>query len=218
MSLRTNIITVLRSRHCSRINFNTGAVRINGADYSRIARCVENGQIQVVRSSSVPSSIAIYNKRFNCFVIGSSFSNNLIVHEATHAINDMHRQSIIDVDDEVCAYLAQMIYLFTENPGLQRQMQQPQTIQHSAQAVNLCRTDAQYCNTAAIGLASGIAISFLAGRRIDRTTLLPLRNALNRDPNTHVDPGNPRRSYNGIIRTTIPAEFLRYFQGVIMED
>ena len=218
MSARSLIIAALRSTSCRQLNFQTGAVNINAPAYGTIAMCVENRQIQVVLSSVFPSTHAMYHKAFNCFVTGNSPSQNLIIHEATHAINDWYRRSIQDVDDEVSAYLAQMIFLFSQNLSLQRSMIQPQVVSNTRQVMALCRTDERYCNSAALGLAAGIAINFLSGGRIDRGTLRPLWDALNRDPDTHRNPASTLRSYNGISRTGIPEAMLRDYQGTIVEN
>jgi hypothetical protein len=218
MSLRTDIIDIMKSPHCRRINFQTETIRISGVDYSTIARCIENRHIQVVQSGSLPSTKAVYKRTFNCFIVGSSPSRNLVVHEGTHAINDWHKRNILDVEDEVSAYIAQMVFLFVENPELRTAAQQPRVRQSTNQFLQQCRIDSQYCNTAAIGEASAIAIDILAGRRINADTLRGLRQALARDPDTHTDPQNPRRSYNGVLRTTIPADFLREIQGTVIDN
>lgn len=218
MSLRTEIIDVLKSPHCRRINFQIGTIRISGTDYSTIAQCIENRHIQVVQSARLPSTKAVYKRSFNCFIVGSSPGRNLVVHEGTHAINDWHKRNLLDVEDEVSAYIAQMVFLFVENPALHRGAQQPRLMQRTGLFLQQCRIDSRYCNTAAIGEASAVAIDVLAGRSIAAGTLRALREALAGDPDTHTDPRNPRRAYDGILRTTLPGDFLREIQGTEIVD
>jgi hypothetical protein len=193
VSLRTDIIGILKAPQCQRINFQIGTVRIAGLDYGTIAQCIENGHIQVVQSAKAPSTKAAYNRTFNCFIVGSSPSRNLVVHEGTHAVNDWHKRNLQDVEDEVCAYIAQMMFLFIENPVLGAAAQQPKTKQNTGQVLQKCKIDSQFCNSAAIGEASAIAGDILAGRKMNDGTLQALRQALARDPQTHTDPQNPLR-------------------------
>ncbi len=218
MSLRTDVMTVLRSPNCGRINFQIGSIRVYGGGYRTIATCIENRQIQVVRALAVPSTVAAYNRRYDLLILGTTPSPNLVVHECTHALNDWHRRNILAVEDEVSAYIAQMMFLFLGNPALATAIQQPQVRQRTEQVLQQCRADSQFCNTAAIGEASLIAAEILAGRSPTPATLQALRTALGRDPNTQTDLSNPRRSYDGIHRTEIPATYLQQLQGTVIDN
>ena len=102
MSLRTDIIALMRSPACQAMNLTIDRTRIAGSDFRQIATCIESRSIQVVRSA-VAGSRAAYNRRYNCLLVGPAPSANLVVHEAVHAINDWYRRSLVDVEDEVLA-------------------------------------------------------------------------------------------------------------------
>ena len=99
MSIRTDIIDVLKVTQLPAHQLHAGNGCASLAEYATIAQCVVNGHIQVVQSSVIPSTMAVYRRRYY-FAVGSSPSRNLIVHEATHALNDWHKRTITDVDDE----------------------------------------------------------------------------------------------------------------------
>ncbi len=214
MSIRTDIIDALRSPFCQRINFHIGSIRIQGTDYTTIATHIQNQTIQVVQSSVAPSTVAAYNKMYNCFITGTSPRRSLIIHEATHAINDSYRLNIADVEDEASAYIAEMIFRFAEDPLLRWNMQQPRVVRNEAAALQQCGIDPSACYAAVIGAASAIADDVLARGRIEDATLQPLRQALILDPNTHT--GSPMRSYDGIARVAIPTSYLQSIQGNII--
>lgn len=220
MSVRTDMINVLRSPTCRRIDFTLAGVHVSGAEYATIAQCIVNGHIQVVQSSLVPATMAAYDRKYNYFVVGSSPSPNLIVHEGTHALNDWHKRSISDVEDEACAYIAQAFYLLIENPRLRTALEQPGPIgpaQEASRVLQQCRTsgapwfpwiDPKICNTAAIQQAGYLALDLLNGRAMSASTLQDLRFALDHDPHTHIGTSNVR-TYDGILRTAIPSSRLQ---------
>jgi len=228
MSIRTDIIDVLRSPNCRRINFTLGTVRVSGAEYATIAQCVVNGHIQVVQSSVIASTMAAYYRKYNYFAVGSSPSRNLIVHEATHALNDWHKRTITDVDDEACAYVAQMVFTLIENPNLRNAIQNRASTglaERFSQALRQCLSsevlpllDSNICNSAAVALAGILALELLAGRAMPLGTLQDLRTALDNDPNTH--PGNTceMRHYDGILHAAIPASELRELRGHLVAN
>jgi hypothetical protein len=225
MSVRTDIMNVLRSPNCRRISFNLGQIRIFGSDYATIAQCIMNGHIQVVQSNAIPSTKAAYDRAYNYFAVGSSPSRNLIVHESTHALNDWHKRSLSDVDDECCAYIAQMMFLFIEKPNLQNALKQSAATQRASQTQQQCLLsdlqpwiNPQICNTAAIAQAGYLAIDLLANRAMSPGKLQDLRNALERDPNTRPSRTCQMRSYNGILRTTIPASELQKLGGQLVTN
>ncbi len=219
MSVRTDIMNVLRSSNCRRINFTLGRTRISGSDYATIAQCIANGHIQVVQSNAIPSTMAAFSFDYNYFAVGNSPSRNLIVHEGTHAINDWNKRGISDVDDECCAYIAQMVFLFIENPNLQNVLQQSAVVQRASQAQQQCLLSFQpwispgICNTAAVAQAGYLAIDLLSGRAMSPGRLQDLRNALQRDPKTHPGQTCQMRRYNGILRAAIPASELQKLGG-----
>ncbi len=222
MSLRTDIMQVLRSPNCRHVNFAFGSLRVSGSGYGTVADRIANRQIQVVQSSTMPSTLAAYNRRFNCFVVGAAPSRSLIVHEATHAMSDLRRARISDVDDECCAYTAEMVFALLDDPGLRARIEQPaaraQFTRNIGRTVQQCRTEPGLCNTAVIGEATLIALDILARRRVNAETLRALREVLDRDPQTHRDPARTVRVYDGISRATIPADYLSEVGGTVIND
>jgi hypothetical protein len=222
MSVRTDIMRTLGSPHCRHINFTLGGgtVQVQGSRYATIARRIASRQIQIVQSSRVPSTSAGYNKTLNCFIVGTAPSRRVIVHEATHAINDWRRVRISDVADECCAYIAEMVFTLAEDPGLRASIRgsRDQFIQRLGQFMQQCRIDPGLCNATAIGEATLIALDILAQRPVSAGTYRALREALDRDPQTHRDPATTVRAYDGLSRTTIPADFLREFSGTVIHD
>src|SRR5262249_28466490 len=80
------------------------------------------------------------------------------IHESTHALNDWHKRYISDVEDEACAYIAQMVFTFVEKPNLQWALQQPRATLAVAGILQQCRIQRDVCNSAAVAQAGYLAI------------------------------------------------------------
>ena len=217
MSLRTDVIGILKSPNCRRINFAMGAIRISGTDYDTVAKCNENRHIQVVQSRKMPAHFALYYRKYKCFVMGGTLSRPLVVHEGTHAVNDWYKRKISDVEDEASAYVAQMVFMLVEQPGLIQPLQSPSATRTRIQYLQRCLLGQQGCNDSAIAEAASLAIDILAGKRMNPASLYDLRSALDRDPGTHTDPATKERAYDGILRVEIPTDYLRQIDGTVID-
>ncbi len=218
MGLKTQIADFLDTQQGP--NFSACNVRIRGGDYQSIARSVRSAQTQVVLSPATASTCAAYNRQYNCFLVGATPSNSVLVHEATHAIQDLHRRAIVDVDDEACAYIAQFLYTVRSNADVDRAAGTPRFVHNTSTLNRVCTTTTTpgACNAAAMGYAAQIAREINLGHPIPAELLAHLREVLARDPATHQDATTNQRRYNGLGRVAIPAEYLAQFNGTIVND
>ena len=218
MSLFTDIVDILRSSECARINFQIEGIRVYGDGYKTIAKTIENKHIQIIRSLVLPSSLAEYNLKYNCLIVGPSPKPDLIVHECTHALNDWHKRNILAIDDEASAHIAQMMYMILKDTTLNSFIAQL-NFEHSSDVfARRCGIDPRLCNTAAVGAAAVIAGDFLNGRKPSIDRLQKLRNAIQRDPKYIVNASNRTRAYNGVLRKTFPAAELQKIQGTVISS
>lgn len=216
MGLKADIIATLESRQATITDFTLFGHRISGQDYRRIAGYIRTQQIQIVRRSDRADTHASYDRTYNCFTVGNRPSNSLVVHEATHAINDLHSRSLDPVVDEALAYLAQMIYACRVNPSHRAAGASPR-LPHFAQACEQEPGHADHpCTTAVVGYATRIAVTLMDGERPDAETLRNYRNALSNDPNTRNR--SRRRHYDGIRHVHLTAETLQGINGEVVTD
>jgi hypothetical protein len=216
MGLRTNIINLLASAAPARTDFTLFGSRILGRDYGTIATAIRNGHIQIVQSATMPSTLAAYNRALNCFTVGANPSDSLLVHEATHAINDWHGRSLRGTDDEGLAYVAQMVYLCRLNPAMRAAALSDTTRERTDQSLMMCGSSSRLCSQSTIGYATIIAATLMEGRAPAPELLQSFQRALAADPNT-VAPA-ARRVYNRITRVEVPADYLRQVAGRVVTD
>jgi hypothetical protein len=216
MSLFTDIVNILRSPECKRINFQIAGIRVYGDGYKTIAKTIENKHIQIIRSLVLPSSWAVYNRKLNYLAVGQSPRPNLIVHECTHALNDWHKRNILAIDDEVSAHIAQMMYMIIKKPALNNFIAQLHQKQGSDVLAKRCEIDKNFCSKATFMAALVIAGDFLNCRKPSIDRLMKLRNSLQRDPTYIKNASNRTRAYDGILRKTIPAAELRKIRGTVI--
>ena len=93
MSIPGDIIQLLRSSECAKISLTLCNIAIDGGGYKAVADKIDDGRIRVLTSPDVPPDSAIYERIRNVFIVNASISRTLIVHEATHAINDLKRKT-----------------------------------------------------------------------------------------------------------------------------
>jgi len=119
--LEDNIIRILESPEVRRINFQCGPVRIYGQGYRRVADAIRSRRLVCVHNTlAQQAGVALYQhavgpNRVNRLQIPDPAFPNIhhkamLVHEATHAIEDYHRRALNELDAEAAAYLAQMMY------------------------------------------------------------------------------------------------------------
>lgn len=135
MSLKSQLIGILRSGETSRIRFSftgtSGAgISVDQSTFRRVASAIEDDDIHIVEGRFT-TDIAMYSARAdsasntaaNTFYFGrnprsSRTFNALVVHESVHASFDLTRKTIPWVDNEAAAYIAQGYYL--RNSGYRR--------------------------------------------------------------------------------------------------
>jgi len=113
---------VLRSAPVQRIRFRCGRTWVDGAQYLAIADGVHAGNIRVSETVADEDAAAAYSFtttdtfEADTFYLGPSFDFSsvlklgLLVHEATHAIEDYQRLGLNVIDGECAAYVAQAAY------------------------------------------------------------------------------------------------------------
>ncbi len=106
----------------SLVNFTLGPIQVTAALLADVGKAVAAGKIKVVIDPTI-SHDAIYNAKSNQLQLKRNVSapglleRALIVHEATHAINDMRKLGRTpNIDDEAAAYIAQALYLYRNHP------------------------------------------------------------------------------------------------------
>jgi hypothetical protein len=117
---RQQVLKVLRDPAVAHMNFGVGRVFIIAYDYERVAKAIESGAITVHVDSRLASHMAEYWSRqgstaldkANSFAVppGGS-SDNLLIHEATHAIFDLQSRDSYTAESEGLAYVAQELFI-----------------------------------------------------------------------------------------------------------
>lgn len=223
MGLRSDIVAILSSHDVALTDFRLFGRRICGADYAHIAGAIRNGHIQVVQAGwdarlgrAWETTRAAYNKALNCFLVGSQPSDSLLVHEATHAINDWYGRTLRPVEDEGLAYVAQMVYLCRRDPTIQLESLSSGFALNTSRIALRCGHDASACSTAVIGYATMIAGALRVGETPSADLLRQFQESLYHDPGTLFR--DSVREYNRIERTEIPAAFLAEARGTLVTD
>lgn len=110
MSIKTDIVRALRSPACAGISFKLGHIQIHGTDYVRVTGKIESGAIQIVQVMSDTSGLARYSWKHATVLVGPSITPSQVIHEATHAAQDIHAKPWKFYDAELAAYVAQAIF------------------------------------------------------------------------------------------------------------
>lgn len=129
MSIREEVLQVLRGSEASRIRFNFTSfygrsVAVDHTTFLRVVSAIESGLIQVRDEGISPSRGGEYDgDPVNGGIIyarpvrNRRANKSYIIHEAVHASIDLTRSPIEEVDNEAAAFLAQVLYLrFTSYP------------------------------------------------------------------------------------------------------
>lgn len=117
LSKKQELISLLTDPVLQEVNFICMNCWISGKDYGIIANKVKNGHIKVnFHSFTGFGGKNVYNSMWNTLILhkslfDSEYGKAMVVHEATHAIQDMKRQSLTVGNSEVAAYIAAYIYL-----------------------------------------------------------------------------------------------------------
>jgi hypothetical protein len=125
MSLREDVLEVLRSSEAARIRFsfpslyNGTPISVDQSTFLRVAAAIEAGRI-TISSEGIPSywggqydysaenASGVFRARP---VRNSRHRKSVVIHEAVHASFDLTRSTLAEVDNEAASYLAQFVYL-----------------------------------------------------------------------------------------------------------
>lgn len=116
------IVDILLSQAAGRIDFSfstpqTASVTVNATTFTTIAALIRSGRITVRRGGvTEEGATAQYTIAENTIHhiggLGMRYWRSAIIHEAVHAFSDYQkRRTLIWVDDETAAFLAQAVYL-----------------------------------------------------------------------------------------------------------
>ncbi|MBX2885442.1 MAG: hypothetical protein KTR32_36140 [Granulosicoccus sp.] len=129
MTLRAEVVAVLRDSPVDRIKFNIGNITISKTEFEKVAKAIEKDDIAVVTGSSGPKLGASYTswktrrikdgekKMIGKITLGKGdvtktpLGKAAIYHESTHALMDVSNHKIPMIDEEVIAYIADVMYL-----------------------------------------------------------------------------------------------------------
>ena len=117
---KNEVLRVLRHPSLSKINFSVGAITVDAEGYRNVAAYVEAADIKVVPGTE---DIAFYDGRLNTITTPAvnppldTGRSAQLLHECTHAIVDIDRLDVLRLDDEVAAYLAQLVFMRVAEPG-----------------------------------------------------------------------------------------------------
>lgn len=223
MGIRTDTINLLRSSDVALTDFTLFGYRVTGRDYAQIANCIANDQIQIVQIASAPATRAAYERTYNSFTVGAAITPSLIVHEATHAVNDWYGRTLDPVVDECLAYTAQMIFVCRQDPRVQSAALSPEFAARGSAFAGVCSTSLRgaapnldSCTAGTIAFATMVAATLRSGATPDDQLLQEFRQAVRQDPNT--DDPERTRAYDRISRVTIPPAELARIGGVLATD
>jgi hypothetical protein len=131
LALRQRFRGVLMSAACQQINFYWGALHVDGSAFSFIALALAsqspNGIGVDVNPTPHPGrrASAAYNSRLNKIIVPhanfptNAFETNTIVHEATHAIQDvMLPNGMLKQLNEVSAFVAAALFNIYSAPDI----------------------------------------------------------------------------------------------------
>ena len=220
MGLKADFIALLKTGTVSQIKFKIGTIRVYGDGFKTIAdRCIAKKHIQIVQSATWPPRLALYNRKLNCLVIGPGVpANNLLVHEATHMLNDWHKRRVNGIEDEVSAHVARAMYMLLARGWLRNRAMRNRIAAADRIIGQQCRAlpKNNTCRVATVNAAAMVAIEFLEGRTPSTAMLNRVRAAVRRWP-VYVATGiaNPR-NYDGIRHVNLPAAELAKIRGTLI--
>jgi hypothetical protein len=108
---RQLVLSTLREPAVGQLSYRLGPFVMVAADYERVAKAIDRRLISVVDNPDF-NGHAKYNARLNRITISASGSDPaLLIHEATHAVQDARKMDLTHADAEMLAYVAQCLYL-----------------------------------------------------------------------------------------------------------
>jgi hypothetical protein len=111
---RQLVLKVLRDPVVGQLSYRIESLTIFATDYERVAKAIEKKQITVKDNPEFVNN-AKYQSGPNLLTIAAEGDNldkrGLIVHEATHAVEDARSMPLTHGDAEMLAYVSQCLYL-----------------------------------------------------------------------------------------------------------
>jgi hypothetical protein len=108
---RRRVLGILREPVVGQLSYRLGSFVMVATDYERVAKAIDRGRISVVDNPDFKGN-AVYDAGPNRMTISaSSASPSLVIHEATHAVQDARRMNLTHAEAEMLAYVAQFLYL-----------------------------------------------------------------------------------------------------------
>ncbi|OQX75757.1 MAG: hypothetical protein B6D61_09825 [Bacteroidetes bacterium 4484_249] len=215
MSALTDIVKVLRSPGCQNINFQYKNIKVSGSGFRKIASEILLGHIKIVSSFTVPSNAAKYNFIYNYLVTGIFPEKNLIVHECTHALNDLHKLKILKIDDEASAYIAQCFYMIIANEFSINSFSKTTADRFYKGCIN--NPGKSSCHKAIFHNGLVIAMDYLTKAKPIDKFIEQLRNAIQHHPLYSRTARNRMNNYDGLINKHIPQAHLNKVHGKIIK-
>lgn len=200
MGAKADFIRVLQGPVCRAMSFHFGYFHLRGSQFGVIARKIQSGSIQIVRNTLETGRWAKYDYEHDTFIVGADqhVSDNLIVHEATHAIQDMQGKKRGFVEAEAYAYVAQVMFkaMSGELPG---QTSYQELHRNASSHLLGCMfngyVDSRACPDALRDAATPIAFRLMAKTHLKQSEIDLLLNAIRTTPEYRLQHANPR--FNG---------------------
>jgi hypothetical protein len=125
MTLEEKIIDILENSITARVHFRCDGVNVWGEGYKIIADKIRSRAILCMENTRLPAGVAFYSAEPNKLSVSTEMANGmtsatekaLIVHEATHALEDRAARPMNLIDSECPAFIAQCMYLKIAMPN-----------------------------------------------------------------------------------------------------
>ena len=117
MSIKEAVLAVLQSAEVSMVNFRLFGLAINGQHFLELHTKILSGQARVGKSNHLPSgTMGHWYPGSDTLLLrknqlGFRQWRSVVVHESTHAVLDMKAAPVTNIQSEIIAYVAQMIFL-----------------------------------------------------------------------------------------------------------
>src|SRR5579871_6829950 len=116
MDVKTKILETLNSDAAKQVSFKIENIQINGrTDYPMIANMIREGKIQVVQTPLKSPDEGEYRPDRATILVGMTTYDDLMIHECTHAIQDVRGIPTNRLASEAVAYVAQLMYRLKKN-------------------------------------------------------------------------------------------------------
>jgi hypothetical protein len=125
VTLQRAITELLSDSHCQAIDFHIAGLHVDGAGLSAVARCIQSGHIALCPRDDLSTPGRYRFSRDELHVqsevaddLDDDVNNRaLIVHEAVHALTDMRRVAMSDLQSESVGFITQALYKLLARNG-----------------------------------------------------------------------------------------------------